>query len=257
MSNNFNNLYTNYPSQYSNYTLPTAPPLQDVIYIGNTKQINNRSMFIGKVFSIVGLELLYTTIVSAFFMYFKNTQNFIIEHIGLYYMIVIMTFVFLLILLCIKPKPPMNYFILFLFTTCMSFLVGFTCSFYQARSCFYAFMLTCGLTLALAMYAIKTKSDFTTSGDLLASCLCLFILGGIFSTFVCIGDDSGCNGLNICIAFIGAIIFCAYIVYDIQLIIGGRNKQYSDDEYIEASIALYLDIINLFLNLLSLFGKRR
>lgn len=48
---------------------------------------------------------------------------------------------------------------------------------------------------------------------------------------------------------IASIIFCGYIVYDTDNLI----KRYGYDEYIWASIALYLDVINLFLNLLTVF----
>lgn len=45
-----------------------------------------------------------------------------------------------------------------------------------------------------------------------------------------------------------ALIFSAYIVYDTDNLI----KRYSYDEYIWASVALYLDILNLFLSLLQI-----
>lgn len=48
---------------------------------------------------------------------------------------------------------------------------------------------------------------------------------------------------------LGAIIFSAYIIYDTNKLI---NK-YSYDEYIWAAVSLYLDVINLFLSLLTLF----
>lgn len=48
---------------------------------------------------------------------------------------------------------------------------------------------------------------------------------------------------------LAAIIFCGYIIYDTDNLI----KRYSYDEYIWAAVALYLDIINLFLALLTIF----
>ena len=48
---------------------------------------------------------------------------------------------------------------------------------------------------------------------------------------------------------VAAIIFCGYIIYDTDNLI----KRYTYDEYIWASVALYVDIINLFLSLLTLF----
>lgn len=48
---------------------------------------------------------------------------------------------------------------------------------------------------------------------------------------------------------IASLIFCGYIIYDTDNLI----KRYSYDEYVWASVSLYLDIINLFLSLLTLF----
>lgn len=48
---------------------------------------------------------------------------------------------------------------------------------------------------------------------------------------------------------LASVIFCGYIVYDTDNLI----KRYTYDDYIWASVSLYLDIINLFLSLLSIF----
>ena len=55
-------------------------------------------------------------------------------------------------------------------------------------------------------------------------------------------------------ALLGAVLFSAYIVYDTDNLI----QRYDLDQYIWASVHLYLDIINLFLKLLQLLnGGRR
>lgn len=48
---------------------------------------------------------------------------------------------------------------------------------------------------------------------------------------------------NILYAAVGAIVFMGYIVFDTQMVI----KTYGLDEFIWATVALYLDVINLFL----------
>ena len=54
----------------------------------------------------------------------------------------------------------------------------------------------------------------------------------------------------------GALIFSLYIVYDTQLMMGGKHKYSLDpEEYIFASLNLYLDIINLFLFILRIVGS--
>ena len=57
---------------------------------------------------------------------------------------------------------------------------------------------------------------------------------------------------------IGALIFSLYIVYDTQLMMGGKHKYaLSPEEYIFAALNIYLDVINLFLYILMIVGGSR
>lgn len=59
-------------------------------------------------------------------------------------------------------------------------------------------------------------------------------------------------------ASIGALIFSVYLVYDTQLMLGGKHKySISPEEYIFAALNLYLDIINIFLYILTIIGATK
>jgi len=54
---------------------------------------------------------------------------------------------------------------------------------------------------------------------------------------------------------LGALVFSLYIVYDTQLMMGGKHKySLSPEEYIFAALNLYLDVVNLFRYVLILVG---
>lgn len=57
-------------------------------------------------------------------------------------------------------------------------------------------------------------------------------------------------------ACLGALLFSIYLIYDTQLILGKGQYSYSLDDAYLAAIQLYLDIINLFLNILRIVGHR-
>ena len=61
------------------------------------------------------------------------------------------------------------------------------------------------------------------------------------------------SAFHLALAVGGAAVFSLYIVYDVYLI----SKRLSPDEYIAASINLYLDILNLFLHILRILGAGR
>lgn len=56
---------------------------------------------------------------------------------------------------------------------------------------------------------------------------------------------------------LGALLFAFYLVYDTQLLIGGNHKlSISPEEYVFAALTLYLDIVNIFMYILSIIGNR-
>ena len=57
---------------------------------------------------------------------------------------------------------------------------------------------------------------------------------------------------------IGALIFSLYIVYDTQLMMGGKHKYaLSPEEYIFAALNIYLDVVQLFMYILMIVGFSR
>lgn len=49
---------------------------------------------------------------------------------------------------------------------------------------------------------------------------------------------------------LGALMFGIYLIYDTQLVLGKHKYSYSLDDAYLAAIQLYIDIIELFLNIL-------
>ena len=79
----------------------------------------------------------------------------------------------------------------------------------------------------------------------LFAALWILILGGFMHVLV--GGEVAELGLSIA----GALIFSAFIIFDTQMIM----TRVSPEEYILATINLYLDIINLFLEILRILNQ--
>lgn len=56
------------------------------------------------------------------------------------------------------------------------------------------------------------------------------------------------------ISVVVALLFSVYFVYDLQMILGNKQHKVGVDEWCYAATQLYLDIVFLFLNLLSIIG---
>ncbi len=94
-------------------------------------------------------------------------------------------------------------------------------------------------------------------GMYLYVCLIVFILSG-FIAGVFFATVDNFQTIQLVYATGGVLLFSCYLVYDTQLIIGGKHAkfQFSVDDYVFAALNLYLDIINLFIYILQLLNQR-
>jgi modulator of FtsH protease len=94
---------------------------------------------------------------------------------------------------------------------------------------------------SLATIATVTKKDFSFMGKFLFIGVILLVVASLANIFFAI------PALSLTISAIAVLIFSAYIPYDISQIIHG-----GETNYVMATTTLYLDIYNIFINLLSL-----
>ena len=106
-----------------------------------------------------------------------------------------------------------------------------------------AFAGTAGVFVVMASLATVIKRDLSGMGKWLFMGVLVLLLGSVINIFV--GSTAGM--LAISTAAIG--IFSAYMLYDIKQIIDG-----GETNYISATLALYLDVYNVFQSLLALLG---
>ena len=223
----------------------------------NPIQKNRRYTFIRKVYFILCMQLAFTSGICGLFIYNDTIKNFVQGPNGGALLIssFVLQLVFMLVLVCtdVHRKYPYNYIILSLFTISMSYMLGVVTSTYDTNTVLLAAGATGVVTLGLTLFAFQTKIDFTGAGPYLFSGLLILIFMGFMGMFI---HD---RIYDIIYAGLGAFIFSFYIIYDTQLIIGGKHKKYQfrTDEHVFAALNLYLDIINLFLYLLRLLSDRR
>merc|ERR1719443_528397 len=142
---------------------------------------------------------------------------------------------------------PQNYIFLFVLTAIMSLMVGFTSAMYTWQSVVLAAAATVLIFLLLTCYAWFTSTDFTGFGPYLFAALSVLIVFG-FILMVMQWCGISVHWGVILYDILGVIIFCFFIVYDTQLMLGewgGHKVQFGIDDYAFAALNLYLDIINL------------
>ena len=106
-----------------------------------------------------------------------------------------------------------------------------------------AFGGTAGVFFVMASLSSVIKRDLSGMGKWLFVGAMAIVVGGIINVFV--GSTAGMMAISM--AAIG--VFSAYMLYDLKRIVDG-----GETNYISATLALYLDIINVFQSLLALLG---
>lgn len=100
---------------------------------------------------------------------------------------------------------------------------------------------TGSIFFVLAGIAATSKRDFSNLGKFLFGGLVLILLASLANIFFQI------PALSLAISAVAVVLFSGYILYDIQRIVNG-----GETNYISATLAVYLDIYNVFVSLLQL-----
>lgn len=99
--------------------------------------------------------------------------------------------------------------------------------------------LTASALFGIVAYVKKTKKDFSYLGGFLFGALIILLVGGLINLFV------GSSAMTLALSMVGAVIFTAYILYDVSQVVTGKETN-----YVFAALSIYLDVFNLFIDLL-------
>eukprot|EP00795_Rhopilema_esculentum_P002164 gene2164-17754_t len=228
----------------------SGPSAHDDLFRSATvaqSQLQVRLGFIRKVYGILTAQLLLTTITAGVFMYTESIKDFVQQSPGLLMVGMIMSLILVIALMVKRREAPTNFYLLAAFTLCEAYTIGTVVTFFDQFVVLQAFMLTVGTTMALTVYTFQSKKDFSNWGAGLFNILWIFILAGFMQILM----PSDILYLGMAVA--GAIIFSCFIVFDTHLLL----HKLSPEEYIVAAINLYLDIINLFLEILKILDAMK
>merc|ERR1719379_3108312 len=222
--------------------------------MSNLQMADIQRNFVRKVYSILAVQMLITVAMVLPFYYFESLRVFVMVNPAIIWAALLSTMAFMCVITCNEQLArtfPQNLWILTGFTICEAFLIGVICV--NSTGVLLAAMVTCAIVIALTAFAMVTDIDFTGYGVYLFIALIGLITVQPFAILLQL------PWLDTFAALLGAVIFSFYLVHDTQMIVDGKHNAFaiSIDDYVFASLVLYLDIINLFLNMLHLIGGGR
>ena len=216
---------------------------------------NKMSKFFSKVYLWMFIGLLVSGIVSYYTSVTPSIINFVFKS---YYLIIIIELIVVIAFSALRrkisPSVAMLLFIIY------SLVNGLTLSsiflVYEIKSVGMIFLSSALMFGLLALYGYTTKNDLSSMGKILLFALIAVFIMSIINIFI------GNSGFGIFISIVSIVIFLGLTAWDMQMLKALYNYYLNDERELNkaaiyGALDLYLDFINIFLQLLNLFGKRK
>lgn len=213
--------------------------------------MENNKVF-GKVFMWMFIGLLITFLTG----YVVSSNDNMLYNIfsgGTYFILIIIELVLVVYLSARIHKMQVTtarvVFILYSFVSGLTF--GSIFIVFKMSSIMLIFLITAILFGIFALIGRFTKLDLTKAGTILL----MMLLGIVICTFVNVFLKN--DTLDLFVSYISIIVFLGFTAYDMQKI-KMLSYEFDDEDKIAiiGALELYLDFINIFIDLLRIFGKR-
>uniref|UniRef100_A0A3Q1GNN1 Zgc:110410 n=1 Tax=Acanthochromis polyacanthus TaxID=80966 RepID=A0A3Q1GNN1_9TELE len=261
-----------HPDPYQNMVHPVgpaAPPAPNLLQYGDAPPVYSadqqesafsdaaiRRGFIRKVYLTLLIQLLLTVGIICAFLYWEELREWVSDNYWFTYCMLGLVLVFIVAFSCcdnLRRQVPLNFIALGLFTIVEGMMLGSMSVLFEAEAVLWAVGATALVSFSLSLFAMQSKWDFTTASG------SLWVFGWTLLSFALLCAILRSQYTYIAYACLGTLLFSLYLVFDTQLILGGKHRKYqvSPEEYIFAALNLYLDIVSMFLLLLQLIGLCR
>ena len=149
-----------------------------------------------------------------------------------------------------KPATAKVCFLLYSFVSGITFASIFV--YYAIDSIMIIFLVAAIIFAVMAIIGYTTNVDLTRIGTYLFFALVAVLVVALINIFI------GSSMLAMIISIVCVLIFIGITAYDVQKIKALENSGLPKENLaIYGALDLYLDFINLFIHLLSIFGKSR
>ena len=201
-------------------------------------------MFIGLLITfatgwfVANNEIMYTNVFKGFWLIF-----FIILELAL---------VIFLSARVMKMKPTTAKCVFMFYSLISGLTFSSIFIYYQLSSIIYIFLISAVLFGILSLMGFTTKTDMTKIGK-----YCLIGLIGVIIVAV-INMFFHNSVIDLMVSILVLVLFVGITIYDVQKLKNLQNSGLPEDNLaIYGALQLYLDFINIFLDLLRLFAKER
>jgi len=207
-----------------------------------------RATLVRRTYSLVFVSVLVTIVGVMFALSQPPVFDYVAQH---RWLPIIATFALLFLVLGVQRSFPINILAVFLFTFSEGIVLSPIIYAYGQRQpglITQAATLTIGAFFILTAYAFVSRRDFSAWRSFFFTGVFVVIGGMLLNAFV-----FHSSSIDLALASITILVFCGLLVYDTWRL---RN-QYGPDDYVAATVQIYLDLLNLFMAILRVLGGRR
>lgn len=187
--------------------------------------------------------------------YFVSNNEVMLENIyggNMYFLFVIIEFILVIVLsarvMKMQPTTAKICFLLYSFVSGLTFASIFI--FFEISSIMFIFLISAIIFAIMALIGYFTNIDLTRIGTYLLFALLAVVIVSLINIFI------GSSTLSLVISIICVLLFLGITAYDVQKIKALQSSGLPEDNLaIYGALELYLDFINLFIHLLSIFGR--
>ena len=198
-----------------------------------------RNTVLGQVLGLLGMSFVFTAIGA-----WLGTNL----GPGAFVPALIVSFGTLIALYFVRDRSPLNLGVLYTFATSEGVTLGLLLQSYLARGLggivIDAAATTAAITLAAGAYGLTTRRDLSRLGGILFVGLIGVIVASLLGIVIHLPL------LHLGISVVAAMIFTGFLVYDFNRV--ANTGVVSTGDAIMMAVVIYLDIYNLFLNLLTI-----
>jgi len=169
---------------------------------------------------------------------------------GLFMPLMILEFVMLISAFFFRRRKAVSYAFLYIFTFISGItlypIVAYYLSTSGANVVGMAFASTTVVFTGIAIYAAKSKHNFSFLGGFLLAAILALVAISIYNIFLPLSSTG-----MLAYSFIGVLVFSGYVLFDIS-----RMKHYGvrPEDVPLMALNLYLDFVNLFISILRILG---
>ena len=215
---------------------------------------DSQNKIFGKTFFWMFLGLLGTAIISAYTYYSGLCFNLISDGYWGGILILELLVVILFSLFFRKLSPVAVGILYFAYSMINGITLSTIFAIFELNSIIYLFIISSLIFAVLGFIGYKTNKDLSKFGTYLM----VFLIAGLILSIINLFFVKS-TGFDLLLDWVILLVFFGVTVYDINKIkeLQVDSSLNSDKIHIYCAMQLYLDFINIFIRILSIFGKRR